>query len=88
MEEWRGEISETEPARSTGLYEEALKSVFHLSSQICGSFIEALSKTGLAKKVDNISYCVFAKTKSYVFINTFALTRSGDANVYSKFGNI
>ena len=49
---------------------------------------KALSKTGLAKKVDNISYCVFAKTKSYVFINTFALTRSGDANVYSKFGNI
>ena len=30
-----------------GLNEKALRSVFHLSSQICGSFIEAFRKTGL-----------------------------------------
>ena len=36
MEEWRGEISETEPARPgrPGLYEKTLKSAFHLNSQI------------------------------------------------------
>ena len=60
MEEWRSEISKTEPARSTGLHEELLKSVFHLSSQICGSFIQALSKTGLtnpSKQYQLLRFC-------------------------------
>ena len=60
MEEWRSEISETEPARSTGLHEEALKSVFHLNSQICGFFIQALNKTGLtnpSKQYQLLRFC-------------------------------
>ena len=47
MEGWWSEISESKPDPSTGLYKEALKSVFHLSSQICRSFIEALCQIGL-----------------------------------------
>ena len=75
IEEWRGEISDTEPARSTGFYEETLKSVFHLSSQICGSVIEALSKTGPAKKSKQYQLLRFCQNKNlgfhkYVCIDT------------------
>ena len=58
MEEWRGEISETD-ASEPDLFEEALKSVSHLTSQICGSFIEALSESGL--KVNNTSFAFLLK---------------------------
>ena len=58
MEEWRGEISETD-ASEPNLFEEALKSVFHLTSQICGSFIEALSETGL--EINNTSSAFLLK---------------------------
>ena len=61
MEEWRGEISETD-ASEPNLFEEALKSVFHLTSQICGSFIEALSETGL--EINNTSSAFLLKQKS------------------------
>ena len=61
MEEWRGEISETD-ASEPNLFEEALKSVFHLTSQICGSFIEALSESGL--EINNSSSAFLLKQKS------------------------
>ena len=60
MEQWRDVISETEPAQSTGLHEEALKSVFHLSSQISRSLMQALSKTGLtnpSKQYQLLRFC-------------------------------
>ena len=40
------------------LHAEALKSVFHLSSQIGGCFIEALSQTGVTNQSNSISYWV------------------------------
>ena len=60
---WKsGEARSQKPSQPDrpGLYEETLKSVFHLSSQICGSFIEALSKTGLtnqSKQYQLLRFC-------------------------------
>ena len=61
--EWKsGEARSRKPSLPgrPGLYEETRKSVFHLNSQICGSFIEALSKTGLtnqSKQYQLLRFC-------------------------------
>ena len=46
------------------LFEEAHKSVFHLSSQICGSFIKALSKTALANQSKQYQLLRFSQNKN------------------------
>ena len=47
--EWKSGEARSQKLSQPGLFknEKALRSVFHLSCQICGSFIEAFRKTGL-----------------------------------------
>ncbi len=74
MEGWWSEISESKPDPSTGLYKEALKSVFHLSSQICRSFIEALCQIGLtnqSKQYQLLRFCWNKNLTSHKYVSIF-----------------
>ena len=68
--EWKsGEARSRNPSQPgwPSLHEEALKSAFHLSRQICGSFIGALGQTGIKHQSKQYQLFRFCENKNLAF---------------------